>query len=205
VLEFLTHPLTPDPPAPPPRHNPWRPVGQDLARQLVVPGVGAPRYLESLLDAAVRLRASDVHLLGAALDDETGAHLSVRFRIDGQLHRVADLYGADARRVLSRAKVFARMDLGRPKPQEGCLAHDPRNPNLRIRATAMPTPDGEHVALRLFARELERRTLGEIGLPDDERARLDAAFDGEGGLVLATGPAGAGKSTTLHAILEWPF
>ena len=184
----------------------WPIVSEGIAQRLVDPMMGAPGYMDGLLDEALRVRATDLHFeaSGFVWSEESLARLRIRMRIDGCLHVVAEIQGRAARCVLARVKVISNLSLGRAVFQEGRVQHAPYKRNVEIRCTAVPTAEGEHLALRLLAHDVEQRTLDELGMEEEDVDRLRDALDGPPGLVLGVGPTGAGKSTTVHALLREP-
>lgn len=159
-------------------------------------GPGVVDLIDRLLDRAVQARASDVHF------EPMDGRLSVRFRVDGLLHEVETLPTALQPNVLTRLKVMAgllsyRSDI----PQEGGLTLDSGG-RIDARVSTFPTIRGERAAVRLLAAGGGLRALADLGLSDAAVTRLRAAGEALQGLLAVTGPAGSGKSTTLHALLR---
>jgi type II secretory ATPase GspE/PulE/Tfp pilus assembly ATPase PilB-like protein len=163
-----------------------------------VPEPDARILVDQLLADAVARRASDVHV------EPTDGGYEVRFRVDGLLaaHRALD---ADAgRAVVLRLMVLAKLLTYRLEvPQEGRFAFAPREgePPLDLRLSTIPTAQGLRAAVRLPAELLQPRSLDELGLPDHALAPLRRFAQVDAGLLLVTGPAGSGKTTTLYALL----
>lgn len=160
------------------------------------PADGVVSLVDRIIADAVKARASDIHF------EPSDAALLVRFRVDGRLHHVESLPLVIQPNVVTRLKVMAgllsyRIDI----PQEGGLTL-PGDPPLDLRISTFPTIRAERVAVRLLPRTTNVRTLGELGLSDALVTRFVAAADTMQGLVLVTGPAGSGKTTTLYALLS---
>lgn len=151
--------------------------------------------VDRLLASARRLDASDVHLLPGP----DGLH--VRFRLDGVLQPVALLPAGIATNVIARLKVLAdlltyRTDL----PQEGRIRGTGCEGEMRV--STFPAVFGEKVVVRLFPGSQQFQRLDDLGFPPDVLEPLKALLDETSGAILATGPAGSGKTTTIYACLR---
>jgi general secretion pathway protein E len=149
----------------------------------------ARAVVDAVLGDAVSRGASDIHV------EPVESGYEVRYRIDGLLQPVAS-YGADAGRAV----------VGRLMPQEGRLTVAPRAGHDRpvdFRLAIMPTAQGLRAAVRLPAELLQPRSLAELGLPAAvlDGCRSFAAADS--GMLIVTGPAGSGKTTTIYAQLQY--
>jgi general secretion pathway protein E len=154
-----------------------------------------PRVVDALLAFAEEAGATDVHLL----PDETG--LDFRLRVDGVLQRVARLDIGIAPRVVARLKVLANLLTYRTDvPQEGRLRRGDERKEIRL--STFPCLFGEKAVVRLFVGTGRFRRLGDLGLPDDIGVRLRSLLEETAGVLLLTGPAGSGKSTTIYACLR---
>lgn len=155
------------------------------------------RFVAGVLEEAVRRGAADVHF-------EPGEErLRVRMRIDGLLRETGGAPAALSRGVLARLKVLADLDLAdERRPQDGRLRVrvDAREVDLRL--ATLPTEAGEVAAVRVLAAAGSARDLRNLGLPVDVMLGLERALVQPYGLILATGPTGSGKTTTLYACLQ---
>ena len=165
------------------------------------PGGALPADPASIVDAlilhAVQERATDIHLAPAP------AGGSVRMRVDGLLRDVHELDGSVYPKVVSRIKVLGEMDIAeRRKPQDGRFSHPVEDRAVDLRVSSIPALHGESIVLRLLDRASGLRDITQIGMPSRE-AQLFSSFLAEpSGLIIVTGPTGAGKSTTLYAALQ---
>src|SRR5689334_9360928 len=155
--------------------------------------------VDQILDQAVRVRASDVHF------EPTGEELEVRFRIDGLLETVQKHDSTIGRSLVTRLMVMAhlltyRLDV----PQEGratvALPSAPQPIDLRI--SIMPTTHGLRAAARLPAELVQPHGLAELSLPLQVMQGLERFATADSGMLLLTGPAGSGKTTTIYALLQ---
>jgi len=129
----------------------------------------------------------------------------VRFRIDGLLHEVLGL-PLDVGDLLVRAlKVRAEMAtemVGRSKPQDGRIAFAACGRTLDLRLSSFPTLYGDVLAIRLLDRSTPLLALAQIGLPQELLEAFRRLIRRPNGMLLVTGPAGSGKTTTLYAALN---
>lgn len=155
----------------------------------------AVTVVERLLASARRLGASDLHLRPAA------EGLEVRLRLDGVLQRVAVLPRPTAANVVARLKVLADLLTYRTDvPQEGRVRAVQEGGELRV--STFPTVFGENAVVRLFAGSQQFQRLEDLGFPEEVLTPLGRLLDETSGAILATGPAGSGKTTTIYACLR---
>ncbi|MBI3879406.1 MAG: Flp pilus assembly complex ATPase component TadA [Verrucomicrobia bacterium] len=157
---------------------------------------GAPRLLEEIVREAARARASDIHLQLAA----DGAQVS--FRLDGVLTPVRTLPAAVAPLVAGRIKYLARLKTYDDSfPQDGRIGKAELGARNDLRVATYPTVTGEKIVLRLFI-GAGAHSLDELAFPVEARAALEKFLAQRTGLLLLTGPAGSGKTTTIYACLR---
>jgi type II secretory ATPase GspE/PulE/Tfp pilus assembly ATPase PilB-like protein len=158
-------------------------------------GGSAPQILESLVQQAERADASDIHL------QMRGTAASVSFRLDGVMTPADDLPSAVAERVFGRIKFLARLKTYQESlPQDGRIDKASVKARSDIRVATYPTVTGEKIVLRLFNASTIR-TLSELDFPAEIRSDLERFLRQTAGLLLLTGPAGSGKTTTIYACL----
>jgi general secretion pathway protein E len=162
------------------------------------PSVDARPFVDSIIGEALRRHASDIHV------EPTGAGYDVRLRIDGLLQTHSQVESAVGRGIVMRLMVLAqlltyRLDI----PQEGRIAHVRGDgPPLDLRLAIMPTAIGLRAAVRMPAELMQPRTLEELGLPAGVMLGLQRFAAGDAGMLIVTGPAGSGKTTTIYAVLD---
>ncbi len=155
------------------------------------------KLVNLLLLEALEARASDVHLEGYA------EQLRVRYRIDGVLQDAPSPPAHLAAAVVSRLKIMAELDIAeRRVPQDGRIRLRLQDRQVDVRVATLPTLHGESVVLRLLDKERGRVGLEELGMAEDTLRMFLGAVSRPHGIVLATGPTGSGKTTTLYAAVE---
>jgi type IV pilus assembly protein PilB len=156
------------------------------------------RLVNSIIFQAAEDGASDIHF-----EPQEDA-LAVRLRIDGVLHEVQRIPRRMMAGVTTRLKVLAKLDIAeRRKPQDGRISLNAAAAGrmLDIRVATLPTVEGEAVVMRLLDKSKNAPTLTELGLSDEMREKMEQIIRRPTGAILATGPTGSGKSTTLYAAL----
>jgi len=160
---------------------------------------GAPvvRGVNELLEKAVELRASDIHLAPAR------SGLMVRMRIDGLLRAVPAPADALPQAVISRIKIIAGLNIAeRRLPQDGAARLRVGKSELDIRVAIMPTQHGESAVIRLLPRDRGLLAIDKLGLSAGDRVKLARLIELPHGMIVVTGPTGSGKTTTLATILS---
>lgn len=155
------------------------------------------RLVNFLLLEALQARASDVHL------ESSRDGLQVRYRIDGVLQTAPSPPPGLSAAVVSRIKIMAELDIAeRRVPQDGRIRLKLQDRDVDVRVSTLPALHGESVVLRLLDKEGGRISLSALGMPPRELARLEDVISRPNGIVLATGPTGSGKTTTLYAAID---
>lgn len=150
-----------------------------------------------ILRHAVEGRASDIHI------EPARDRLRVRFRLLGILHSSIFLPLKTHPAVVSRIKILANLKIDETRiPQDGRFSTTIDGQNIDFRVSTFPTTLGEKVAIRVLDSAIGLKTFGELGLEKRNLEVVKAAIGRPYGLILATGPTGCGKTTTLYAILQ---
>lgn len=152
--------------------------------------------LESILTNALRQRVSDIHL-----ETQENKTARVRYRIDGITHDSGVVSAALAPRLFARLKLMAGMNISlRQLPQDGRASFGPEGQEVTLRLATLPTIHGESATVRILDRK-NVPALDRLGLDDAGLAAFQRALRKPHGAILATGPTGSGKTTTLYAAL----
>ncbi len=154
------------------------------------------RLLQSVFEDAVQMGASDIHI-----EPQDGG-LVIRSRVDGVLQTQTQADKRIAGALAQRLKLMAGLDISEKRlPQDGRFTVRVRDNGIDVRISTMPSHHGESVVMRLLGHGKGMRRLDEIGMPQDLLIRFQEILGRTSGMVLVTGPTGAGKTTTLYAAL----
>ena len=156
----------------------------------------APLVLEELVQRAERAGASYIHL------QMRSKAADVSFRLDGVITPITVLADTVAERVVGRIKFLARLKTYQDSlPQDGRIDSNTTGNRQDIRVATYPTVTGEKIVLRLFNFSVSK-TLRELEFPTGASDELERFLRQPSGLLLLTGPAGSGKTTTIYACLR---
>jgi type II secretion system protein E len=157
------------------------------------------KLVNEIIVEAVSERASDIHI------EPFEHHISIRYRIDGvlqdapvpqQMHRFSSA-------IISRIKILANMNIAeRRVPQDGRIKFQVGGRQIDVRVSVIPMLFGEGVVMRLLDKANVLFTLQELGMDEEMYEQFKSLIDRPHGIILVTGPTGAGKTTTLYAALN---
>lgn len=166
------------------------PASEAMARPVV-------HLFESVVREAVLLGASDINIRPEP------ARVAIHCRIDGHMRELRALPRSLLSPLVSRVKVVGRMDIAeRRLAQEGGARFRCEERVVDLRISVIPTVAGESVVIRILDRSAALRPLRELGLPEAAEDRIRRIVRSPHGLFLVCGPTGAGKSTSLYAVLN---
>ncbi|PIV10062.1 MAG: hypothetical protein COS49_02595, partial [Candidatus Portnoybacteria bacterium CG03_land_8_20_14_0_80_41_10] len=150
-----------------------------------------------ILRHAVEGSASDVHI------EPTREKLRIRFRLLGILHSSIFLPLRTHPAVVARIKILSNLKIDETRiPQDGRFSTQINGGSIDFRVSTFPTTLGEKVAIRVLDPTIGLKTFGELGLEKRNLEVVKQAIKRPYGLILASGPTGCGKTTTLYAILQ---
>lgn len=173
------------------RVNTGEETGADVSDAPIV------QLVRSLLEQAIRQRASDVHI--EALESK----VRVRYRIDGTLYEKMVYDNSLLPAISTRIKIMGGMDISeKRKPQDGRLTIMVDRQEYDIRISSVPTVHGEKIVMRISSKLSLTKNKKELGLAPDELKRFDHMLSAPYGIIFVTGPTGSGKSTTLYTALS---
>ena len=161
--------------------------------------VDAPlaQALNLIIEEAVRSRSSDIHI------EPEEDRVRVRYRIDGTLHDVMSLPSNIHRAIVSRIKILADMNIAdHHRAQDGQFSTNAKGREIDIRVATSPTVLGEMAVLRLLDKSQAAIGLAELGLLPDSLEKYESLLKVPYGMILISGPTGAGKTTTLYASIN---
>jgi type IV pilus assembly protein PilB len=158
----------------------------------------AAEIWNELVEVSLRHHASDIHL-SCQVD---GLHVALR--VDGMLHEQGVLFPMEAGwHLLNHIKVQADIDLAeRRRPQNGRTRVCVQERRADLRISLLPTNYGQDMVIRVLDATVDLMEIEDLGMSRREVGRLMGLISAPSGLVLVTGPTGAGKTTTLYAILN---
>jgi general secretion pathway protein E len=160
---------------------------------------GAPvvRAVNDMLEKAVELRASDIHI------EPFRNGLVVRMRVDGLLRNVPVPANALPQAIISRVKILAGLNIAeRRLPQDGAARAQVSRSELDLRVAIMPTQYGESAVIRLLPKETGLLAIEKLGFSPADETKLRGLLTLPHGMIVVTGPTGSGKTTTLATVLS---
>jgi general secretion pathway protein E len=152
---------------------------------------------KDVLKDALLDRASDVHI------EPSATEYRVRFRIDGLMHPRMKFSPAEGIRLVAAIKTLALIDIAdKRKAQDGRFGARARGRNLDFRVATTPSVFGEKLVLRILDHKTGLRGLQDLGMSKEMMERFSEVIHSRSGMILATGPTGSGKTSTLYAALQ---
>ncbi len=166
--------------------------GQDLVAATANAPVAAA--LNLVIEEAVKARASDIHI------EPEEKRLRIRYRIDGVLHEVMSLPIKIHPPLTSRVKVMSDLNIAdHIRPQDGQFSVEVKGKGIDVRVATSPTVHGEAVVMRLLDKSVAVLDLPQLGFSADSLKKYENMLAVPFGMILISGPTGAGKTTTLYA------
>ena len=153
--------------------------------------------VNNMIEQAVKENASDIHI-------EAYEQMSrIRFRVDGVLYIHFEYPAVLHPSVVSRVKIMSGMDISeKRKPQDGRILTVIDGKHIDLRVSSLPTMGGEKIVMRILDRDAASVEIEQLGFDEDDMKYIEKFCEMPWGILLATGPTGSGKSTTLYAMLR---
>lgn len=153
--------------------------------------------LNLVIEEAVKARASDIHI------EPEEDRLRVRYRIDGTLQDMMSLPLNIHLALVSRIKILSDLNIAdRHRPQDGQFSAEAKGRQIDIRVATAPTVNGEMAELRLLDKSVATLGLPELGMLPDSQEKYENMLKVPYGMILTSGPTGAGKTTTMYASIN---
>lgn len=153
--------------------------------------------VNAIISEAIKADASDIHI------EPKTRHTLVRYRINGLLQDRTKIPGNLHLTTISRLKILAKMDISeRRVPQDGRITVKAGPRLVDIRVSSMPTINGEKIVCRLLNKNAAVRQIDEIGIRGKSLERLKNIISMPQGMIIATGPTGSGKTTSLYSLMK---
>ncbi len=169
----------------------------DKAAAEVADGSPIAKALNLLVEEAVKARSSDIHI------EPEEDRLRVRYRIDGILHEVTSLPVGAHGPLISRIKILSGMNIADPRrPQDGQFSLVATGREIDIRVATISTVHGETAVLRLLDKSMAALSLSQLGFLPESQEQFERMLMAPYGMLLLSGPTGAGKTTTLYAAVN---
>jgi len=172
----------------------------DIGIEELLRGTDEPpaiRLVNAIMMEVIRLDASDIHI-----QPRTNSFVT-RFRIDGVLHDKLQVPVGLLMPLVSRIKVMAELDITeRRRPQDGRITVKTPLKIVDLRISTLPTVSGEKVVMRILDRNGSIHRLSELGFQPKVEELIDNVVRKPQGIILATGPTGSGKTTTLYSMMQ---
>ena len=153
--------------------------------------------LNLIIDEAVKARASDIHI------EPEEDRVRIRYRIDGTLHDTMSLPPNIHRALISRIKILSQLNIADHfRAQDGQFSAESKGRPIDVRVATAPTVWGERATLRLLDKSLAALGLSQLGMLPDSLGKYENMLKVPYGMILISGPTGAGKTTTLYASIN---
>lgn len=173
----------------------------DTSLDELLRGTDAPpaiRLANAIILEAIRLGASDIHI------QPRTKSVAVRYRIDGVLSDKIQIPNSLYPSLVSRLKIMSELDISeRRRPQDGRISVKTPLRVVDLRISTLPTINGEKVVMRILDRNSVIKNIGEFGFSVRDFAMVRRMVSMPQGIVLATGPTGSGKTTTLYGLMQY--
>ena len=157
----------------------------------------AVRFIDSTLEEAVKIGASDIHV------EPSEKKVNVRYRIDGDLHEQATFDISFFPAISTRIKILSGIDIAEKRiPQDGHITKEIDGEKYDFRVSTLPTIHGEKFVIRVLDKKIFSLSLSELRFSNSVNETISKILHHPHGIILLTGPTGSGKTTTLYSFLR---
>ena len=157
----------------------------------------AVRFIDSILEEAVKIGASDIHI------EPSEKNVVVRYRLDGDLHEHSTFDISFYPAISTRVKILSDIDIAEKRiPQDGHITKIIEGQKCDFRVSTLPTIHGEKFAIRILDKTIFSMSLNELNFSKEASATIEKILKHPHGIILLTGPTGSGKTTTLYSFLR---
>lgn len=168
-----------------------------LLNQKEFGNISTIRLVDLIINEAIKMKASDIHI------EPFSNEIRIRFRIDGDLMDIEKLPIECLSAITTRIKIIGKMDIAEKRvPQDGSMEFYFEDKQIDLRISSLPTVHGEKIVIRILDRNSFILSKEELGLYSKNLESFEKILKQPYGIVLVTGPAGSGKTTTLYSILK---
>jgi len=155
------------------------------------------KLVDFIIREAVRQQSSDIHI------EPFEKYIKVRYRIDGELHEKQKIQVQSLQSIMTRIKIMSNLNIAEKRlPQDGRMKVFIDKKNIDLRVSTLPTVFGEKAVIRILKNDSKNISKERLGMDNENMKKLDNIIKSPYGIILATGPTGSGKSTTLYAVLK---
>lgn len=154
------------------------------------------RLIDSLIGQALKMGSSDIHI------EPMENRIRVRVRVDGELQEIFAPSKQTQSAIITRVKIIAGMNIAEKRlPQDGRIEMKIDDSVVDLRISVLPTVYGEKIVMRILDRNNFLKTKEELGFTKSNMEKFNSLLEVPNGIILAAGPTGSGKTTTLYAAL----
>ncbi|CAN5914868.1 ATPase, T2SS/T4P/T4SS family [soil metagenome] len=155
------------------------------------------RLVHLLIEKAVQMRASDIHI------EPFADRVRIRYRVDGVCQEIENPPRRLLGSIVSRIKIMGSIDIAeKRRPQDGRIKIHVAGKEIDLRVSVLPTNHGQSVVMRILDRDNIKVGLRDLGFGEEDWKRFSVLIKRPNGILLVTGPTGSGKTTTLYAALN---
>lgn len=153
--------------------------------------------VKKILMDSIKMKATDIHF------DPREDHLSIKFRLNGDLQEYTTAPENVKVNIITRIKILAGLNITESSiPQVGTINFEAENQSQNMRVSTLPILDGEKVVVHLSNYATNIKNIDKLGFQKENLRKLKDLLKQESGIILITGTTGSGKSTTLYSILK---